>query len=119
MERKEVIITKHGKKRTKDRVGLSKKIADKNAQKALDFGVAHQDTKGSLKKFMDAVYFRYKNSNNTRIYNRKVYLFHNEVLITVLNLPNNFSVIADKLQKKKMEQIKQLEQEVANSRTPQ
>lgn len=103
--RNEVKITKHGVKRTKERVGLSKKIADKNAQKALDLGVKHSETKGSLKKFMDALYLKYKNSNNTRIYNRKVYLFHGRVLITIINLPNKFSAAADKIQKRKLEQL--------------
>lgn len=104
---KEVKVTKHGIKRTKERVGLSKKLADKNAQKALDFGIKHSETKGSLNKFMNALYLKYKNSNNTRVYNRKVYLFHNEILITVINLPNKFSAAADKIQKRKLEQLEQ------------
>lgn len=106
--RKEVKITKHSVKRTKERVGLSKKLADKNAQKALDFGIKHSEAKGSLRKFMDALYLKYKNSNNTRVYNRKVYLFNNEVLITIINLPNKFSATADKIQKRKIEQLEQV-----------
>ncbi|MNR45843.1 hypothetical protein D3C85_1647370 [compost metagenome] len=54
---------------------------------------------------MDSLYLSYKNSNNTRIYNRKVYLFHDEVYITILNLPNKFNELADKIQKKKNEEM--------------
>lgn len=93
-------ITNHAKKRTKKRIGISKKDADRNAQKAYHFGIKHSDTKGKLQKYIDFLYLSHGKSNNTRIYNRKVYLFHNEVLITVLNLPYRFNDLCDKLQKK-------------------
>lgn len=102
MKKENFAVTKHAKKRTKERIGISKKIADKNAHKALEYGVTHSEAKGKLKKFMDALYLRHQKANNTRIYNRKVYLFDKNVLITVLNLPNQFSMAADKLQKKKI-----------------
>ncbi|MNV48243.1 hypothetical protein D3C71_1401400 [compost metagenome] len=54
---------------------------------------------------MDSLYLSCKNSNNTRIYNRKVYLFHNDVFITVLNLPNKFNDVTDKIQRRKNEEI--------------
>lgn len=41
----EVVVTEHSVKRTKDRLGLSKKLADKNVQKALEFGITHSDAK--------------------------------------------------------------------------
>lgn len=97
-------MTNHAKERTKKRIGLSKKNADKNAQKAYDFGIKHSDTKGSLHKYMDSLYLSHLNSNNTRIYNRKVYLFHDKLCITVLNLPNKFSELCDKIQKRINEQ---------------
>ena len=95
------ISTNHAKKRTKDRTGLSKKLADKNAQKALDFGITHGETKGSLKKLIDALYFKNKSANNIRIYHRDIYIFQNEVLITIIDLPNRYAAAADKLQKRK------------------
>lgn len=105
-EERQVVLTDHSEQRIKDRLGLSKKIADKNAQKALDKGLTHAETKGSLRRFIDAIYLREKKANNIRIYNRKVYLFKDVVLITVLNLPNKYSSVADKLQKaKNVEQV--------------
>ncbi|AEO93398.1 gp136 [Bacillus phage G] len=96
---KQAIVTDHGSRRIKDRLGLSKKIADKVSQKALENGVSHSETKGSFKKYIDALYLKHKKANNIKIYHRKIYLFRNEVLITVLNLPNKYSVVADKLQR--------------------
>ena len=97
-----VHITDHGGQRIKDRVGLSKKIADKIAEKALCLGIKHEDTKGSLRRYLDAVYLKKEIPNNIRVYNRKVYLFRNNLLITVLDLPNQYHGTVDKINKKKL-----------------
>lgn len=99
----EAKVTLHGQQRIKDRVGVSKKIADKIAQKALEKGIKHNEVAGSLKRYLDGLYLLHKNANNIRIYNRKVYLFHNETLITVLNLPSDFFKTIDKIKRKRKE----------------
>jgi N-acetylneuraminic acid mutarotase len=101
VEKPELKITKHSKKRSKERLGVSNKLTGKLAEKALKFGISQSDVKGNLKRYMDGLYLRHKNANNTKIYNRKVYVFHNEVLITIMNVPNNLSQAADKAQKRK------------------
>lgn len=95
----EAIVTNHAKQRTKDRLGVSKKIADKIALKALENGITHSLAKGNLKSYLDKLYLTHRNANNLRVYNRKVYLFNKSVLITVINLPNNLIKAADKIQK--------------------
>lgn len=107
-DKKIAVVTNHGGQRVKDRLGISKKIADKISQKALDYGIGHSEAKGSLRRFMDALYFREKSANNIKIYNRKVYIFRDVVLITVLNLPNKYSTIADKLQKSKIKDTQEI-----------
>jgi hypothetical protein len=100
--------TYHAQDRVKDRLGLSKKLADKKAQQALDFGVSHAETKGTLHRYFTYLYFHNETANNIRVYNRKVYIFANELLITVLNLPNHLAQAADKLQKRKKERLDEL-----------
>lgn len=95
------IVTNHAKQRTKDRLGVSKKVANKIAGKALEHGVTHALAKGKLKSYLDKLYLSHKSANNLRVYNRKVYLFDKNILITVLNLPNNLINAADKLQHQK------------------
>ena len=97
----EVELTEHSVRRTKDRVGLSKKIADKNAQKALEFGIKHSEFKGGLRRYLDKLYLSNGNANNVRVYHRYVYLFRNNCLITIMNLPRKFCDIADQIQKQK------------------
>lgn len=94
-------MTNHSIKRTKERLGLSKKIADKNAEKALEFGITHAKARGNLKKFMDKVYLSCGKANNMRIYHHFVYCFQGPTLITVINLPNNLCKLADTIQKEK------------------
>ena len=41
-------VSKHARKRTKQRAGLGKRAAVRNAQKAFDLGVKHSETNGRL-----------------------------------------------------------------------
>lgn len=100
-----VHITNHGRERTKERLGISKKAAERNAQKALDKGVTHSQAKGSLKRYIDALYLSYKVANNIRIYNRYTYLFKGTTLITVIELPKKYHALADKLQRENVAQL--------------
>jgi len=94
------IVTKHAKEKIKERAGLSKKISEKVAKKALNHGIKHSEISGRLKKYLDKLYLQHENANGMRIYNNKVFLFHGSVLITVINLPHQFIKQVVKLQQK-------------------
>ena len=72
-------LTDHAVQRTKERVGLPKRSAEKNAQKALENGIRHCETKGSLNRYITALYWKQKTANNIRIYCNNVYIFNNSV----------------------------------------
>lgn len=59
----DVVMTNHSVKRTKERIGLSKKIADKNAQRALEYGITHSEAKGGLCRYLDKLYLSNGNAN--------------------------------------------------------
>ena len=99
----DVVMKNHSVKRTKERIGLSKKIADKNAQRALEYGITHSEAKGGLCRYLDKLYLSNGNANNVRVYHRYVYLFRGNTLLTIIPLPNKFYALADKLQKQKGE----------------
>lgn len=84
-----IYITKHAYKRVKERMGLTKAAAEKMAKKAYTDGIKHSQTKGQLHKYFTKVYLNYRNSNNTRLYGEKIFVFNDNVLITVLELPND------------------------------
>lgn len=98
-------VTKHASKRMKERIGLGKSAQDGAAEKALKEGLCHSETTGPLKKFVDALFFK-NHANQIRIYQDRAYIFKNNVLITVLPVPNHFAKIARKLlERKKVENI--------------
>lgn len=98
----DVNMTQHSIKRTKERIGISKKIAGKNAQKALDKGLTHAEAKGSLKRYIDALYLSERLANNIRVYHGYVYLFKGNTLITVIELPQKYRETAKKQLERKM-----------------
>lgn len=94
-----MVVTKHAKQRMKKRCGLNEKSADRLAHIALEKGLHHKDLTGNLKKWVDKLYFYNRNANNIRLYGDKAYIFHDEKLITVLQIPHNLVKEADKLRK--------------------
>lgn len=97
----EACVTKHSAKRIRQRLGLNKKSVEKQAQKALDYGVSHKEATGKLCQYMNGVFLTNYRPTNMRVYNRTLYLFREDKLITVLPLPNRYWAQADKLQQRK------------------
>ncbi len=92
-------VTKHAERRTKERLGLPKRVSAKNAEKALQEGVRHKDTKGGLRCYIEALYWKNQTANNIRVYCNNVYIFHDDVLITLFSLPQKYRKAAEKLWK--------------------
>ena len=84
-----MVVTKHGEKRIKERLGLSKKTAEKNAEKALELGLTHAETKSGLRKYLDKLYLSTGKTNNMRVYRHFVYLIRKKTLLTIIALPHN------------------------------
>ena len=81
-------ITDHAFNRAKERLGWNATTIMRMAGKALNDGVAHADTRGRLNRYLSMLYLTHRTGNNTRIYGEHVYVFHDNLLITVLNLPH-------------------------------
>lgn len=98
-----VYVTDHAVKRAKERLGLPKGVTSKNAERALYNGIRHGETSGSLRRYLDGLYLKRETANNIRIYCNNVYIFHNEMLITVFPLPQEFRKTVEKLKKGRKE----------------
>lgn len=83
-------LTKHAKDRLKKRSGLSKSSMTRVADTALREGIRHRDTTGDLKRYLDGLYLKFRKDNNIRIWGDKVFMFRNNILITVLQLPPKY-----------------------------
>ena len=101
------IVTTHAERRTRKRLGLPKKSAGTNAERALRCGVLLEETKSSLRRFLEGAQKQHpeNDANNVIIYNRSVYIFCDDVLITVFSLPRKWHSVADELCRRKKEKL--------------
>ena len=93
-------ITRHADKRLRKRVGVNRKAVEKLARKALTDGYTRQDFSGSLRRYLDALYYYNESANNIRVWGEKVWIFHDFTLITVLDLPQRYKNRANGIAKK-------------------
>ena len=93
-------VTNHADKRIRQRVGVPRSAAHKLATKARSQGVERRDTSGSLRRYLDHVYYYNDNSDAIYVWAEKVYIFADTALITVLNLPTRYRNAANSLGRK-------------------
>lgn len=85
----EVVVTRHAAKRIRQRLGLNKRATQRHAQLAFDQGFSHAQARGRLKRHMNRLFLDHGNATNMRVYGEFIYLFAQDVLITVVPLPHN------------------------------
>jgi hypothetical protein len=91
-----ITITDHAFQRAKERMGFDRKATERIAMKAFVAGKRHTQCKGQLKKYLDTLYLQYQVANNMRVYGEAIYLFANNRLVTIYNLPNEYKSISKK-----------------------
>lgn len=96
-------VSNHARKRMKERCGTNKKSSDRVANLAFERGLTHQEVTGKLCRWVDGVYLKHHTGNQIRLYNGKVFIFHNDVLVTVKPIPSNLMYLVDIAFKKRKE----------------
>lgn len=87
-ERKDPRASKHAKQRVKERCGVNKKSADRVAKLAIERGVARENTKGQLRKWLDAKQENSSEGSRILVWGDKAYIFScQNVMITCLQIP--------------------------------
>lgn len=100
MEKK---VTRHGEKRIRERIGVSKKGAERQAEMALERGLSHGQMKGSLHKWVTSVAMKEYRRGQYYIYNNKLFIYKSSLLITVIPVPSNLhKSVAEQNKKKKV-----------------
>lgn len=96
------VLTNHGKKRMKERNGLPKKAVLAGADRALKRGLKREDLSGSLRRYMDSLYWQGEfKGKNVIVYGNMVYIFDRMVLITTFALPRKYLKTVEAIKKKK------------------
>ena len=96
------IVTSHAKRRTRKRLGIPKKSATANANRAFELGFRMTDTKSALWRYLDGVKRQCTDDAEYDIvvYHRAVYIFSNEILVTVFQLPRKYHNVADTIERR-------------------
>ena len=82
------ILTNHSILRAKERFSWNVEALQRTSDKAFEDGTAHAETKGKINKYIYHVYRKHKVANNIKIYGENIFLFSDNVLITLYRIPN-------------------------------
>lgn len=93
-------VTRHADKRMRKRVGINRSAVEKIARKAMTDGYTRHDFSGSLRRYLDYLYHYNEEANNIHVYAEKVWIFSDNTLITVLDLPQRYKNRANGIVKK-------------------
>ena len=96
-------MSNHATDRMNERCGLNKKSAERLARLALENGISHKDTSGNLNKYLTKLFFYNKTANNIKIHGEYIYIFCDDILITVMPLDNKYKKVVRNINTKKGE----------------
>lgn len=81
-------LTEHAVLRAKQRLKINRNSLRRLSEKAYTKGIKHADTKGTLNKYITSVWAKKKNCNNIRIFGEHLFLFSDNVLVTLYIMPS-------------------------------
>lgn len=93
-------VSRHADRRIRERVGIPRSAVKRMAAKARAEGVRRQDTQGSLRRYLDALYHYNEEADAIVVYAEKVWIFSGTTLITVLDLHQRYKNRANGMKKK-------------------
>ena len=84
-----------------ERCKIKLKSAERLASIAFDKGLTHADVSGSLNGYLTSLYYYNGLANNIRLYGDKIYIFCNDVLVTVYDTPKRYQNTVNNLMRRK------------------
>ena len=93
-------VSRHADERARKRVGVPRSAVKRMAEKALAEGVQRHETHGPLRRYLDCLYHYNHSANNIRVWHEKVWIFSDQTLVTVLDLPRKYWARANSILKR-------------------
>lgn len=90
MSKNSITVTKHARKRMKERCGLNKRSVQRMAQRVYELGVCGDDVNGSLKRWI-ACHNAWNETKEIRLYGDHCFVFARGKMITVLHIPQTMT----------------------------
>ncbi len=81
-------VSRHAVKRIRQRLGLPKKAAQADVERALERGLKIEDCVGRLRRYLDYMRHTHGDTCEFRVTPSAVYVVAGDVLVTVFPLPN-------------------------------
>ena len=90
---RDLILTHHGKKRVKERIGIGKsdKKISRVANIAWERGLHIDEFKGDFKKYLNDNFLKYQCGDNMRIHASQIWIFESNRLVTVKPIPPRYA----------------------------
>lgn len=97
------ILTKHASARMLERCGIQKKTQAKVVRRAWRHGLTHSESSvdPNLKRWIDGLYLSQRKPNKILLYGNGAYLFKDDVLITVILIPQDLQTSVNLLREMK------------------
>lgn len=97
------ILTKHASARMLQRCGVQKKTQAKIVRRVWRHGITHSESSVDikLKRWVDGLYLSHRKPNKILLYGNGAYLFKDDVLITVILIPQDLQTSVNLLREMK------------------
>lgn len=87
-EFQQAVMSEHGVKRLRQRLGLPAKAAAKEIERALLKGTPRTDFSGRMRRALDYLFHKHGHYGDYRVWRGHVFVFKNQVFVTVFPLTN-------------------------------
>lgn len=84
----QVRASEHGVRRIRQRMGLPKKAAEREIERALENGTPRTEVSGRLRRVLDALFHKHGHYGDYRVWRGFVFVFKGRTFVTVLTLTN-------------------------------
>jgi len=95
-------ITHHAYIRARQRFSLKPEALERVAGRALQEGLCRSQVTGRLARYFDKLWLQERKARNIRLYGEFLFLFHQDTLITLWQLPNGLRKLAAVIRKKQV-----------------
>ena len=84
-----MLITAHAYMRAKERLGWKKCTLKRMSEKVFTLGRTRSEYSGLFRTYLDTIFYNGNGDRNIIVYGVAVFVFIDDKLITVFNIPNN------------------------------
>ena len=86
----EIQISKHAEKRIRKRMGVNRSAVSSVVSDALERGIGSGQCSGSLRRYLDKIYFGPGSADKGIVYQDHIFLLKRNILVSVIPAPKKY-----------------------------